>query len=167
MKILIVLLFMSGLAQAQFPTTLPSDEAVAAQIDAVQKSVYLVAPTLWSAPVSEALRRAAQNRGVSVYLLVTPRLAEAPDAYTSWHALQGTAQVKTLDTEGSYLILDGVTLVDGPFVAAPTKPFDARDTYVVRDPALAAERARVFATLWAEAAPLNSFVERVYFERTP
>lgn len=162
-----VLLLLAGTALAQLPTALSSDEAVAAQIDSAQKSVQMVVPSLWSEPISEALRRAAQNRGVAIHLITQARFAEAPDAYTSWHALQGTAVVRLGAATGSYLLIDGELLVDGPFVSSHSRPFDARDTYVVRDPTLVAERFRGFQALWNQTAPFISFVERLEFERIP
>ncbi len=158
-----LLLLLTGTALAQLPTALGSDEAVAAQIDGAQKSVEMVVPSLWSQSISEALRRAAQNRGVAVRLVVQPRYAEAPDAYTSWHALQGTASVRLKDSEGSYLLIDGAVLVDGPFVSSPTRTFDARDTYAVRDPSLVAPRTRAFEGLWQGAVPFVSFVDTLEF----
>ena len=157
------LLLLTSTALAQLPTALGSDEAVAAQIDGAQESVEMVVPSLWSQSISEALRRAAQNRGVAVRLIVQPRYAEAPDAYTSWHALQGTASVRLADREGSYLLIDGAVLVDGPFVSSATRPFDARDTYAVRDAGLVAERLQAFEALWKEATPLTSFVDTLEF----
>ncbi len=166
-----LLLLLTGTALAQLPTALGSDEAVAAQIDGAQKSVEMVVPSLWSQSISEALRRAAQNRGVAVRLVVQPRYAEAPDAYTSWHALQGTASVRLGDdtsgvvapATGSYLLIDGAVLVDGPFVSSPTRTFDARDTYAVRDPSLVAPRTRAFEGLWQGAVPFVSFVDTLEF----
>lgn len=156
-------LLLSGVALAQLPTALASDEAVAAQIDGALANVEMVVPSLWSRSVSEALRRAAQNRGVMIRLVVQPRYAEAPDAYTSWHALQDTATVRLLPAEGSYLLIDGAVLVDGPFVSSPTRPFDARDTYVVRDAGLVEDRLRAFEALWREAVPFSSFVDTLEF----
>ena len=157
------LLLLTSAALAQLPTALGSDEAVAAQIDGAQKSVEMVVPSLWSQSISEALRRAAQNRGVAVRLIVQPRYAEAPDAYTSWHALQGTASVRLEDNGGSYLLIDDAVLVDGPFVSSATRPFDARDTYAARDSGLVAKRLRAFEVLWGRAAPLRSFVDTLEF----
>ena len=168
MKPLFALLLTSAFAWAQTPAALPtslsSDAAVAAQVDSAQRSVQMVVSSLWSQPVSEALRRAAQNRGVEVHIIVEARYAEAPDAYTTWHALHGTAAVRVGAPRGSYLLIDDALLVDGPFVGGGTRPFDARDTYVVRDPALVAERRRAFTEAWANTTPLVSFIESLSFE---
>lgn len=174
-----LLLLLVGTALAQLPTALGSDEAVAAQIEGALASVEMVVPSLWSQKISEALRRAAQNRGVTIRLVVQTRYAEAPDAYTSWHALQGTASVRLDDrasgvvasgegtpnapATGSYLLIDDAVLVDGPFVSSPTQPFDARDTYAVRDPGLVEARLRAFEALWGEAVPFSSFVDTLEF----
>ena len=67
--VLVLLLLTPARAQ---PEALASSQQVVTQLDRAHDQLLLLAPNLFSKPVAEAVRRAAAERGVQVFILVAP-----------------------------------------------------------------------------------------------
>ena len=147
---------------AQLGAEMRSAADVAAQIDSARTRVFVSTDALLSFDVSDALKKAAL-RGVEVFVLLDPTTAELPDSYAPGLAaarLAGYPLNMRLATQPpTVVIIDDNLLVEGPFIARDTRPFDGAMTYATRDPDAVRARAATLGPLWQAAPRYTSFIE--------
>ena len=148
------------------PEALTTSEQVVAQLDRAHDQLLLLAPSLFSKPVAEAVRRAAAERGVQVFILVAPAWVEAPGSYVASLALLGGVQVRLAETERRFVVLDrddAAFVLEGGLVSESQRRFDERPTYALADPQEVQARAGHFTQLWGSATLYRSFIDREDF----
>lgn len=142
---------------------LATSQQVVAQLDRAHEQMLLLAPSLFSRPVAEAVRRAAAERGVAVFVLVAPAWVEAPGSYVASLALLSGVQVRLTETERRFVVVDGdddAFVIEGALVSESQRRFDERPTYALADPREVQARAALFTQVWSAATPYRSFIGR-------
>ncbi len=154
MKPRMALILMASLAVAQ-PVTLTAEEVVSS-VEAAREEILLWAPAVTSAGVQQALREAALQRGVLVFVLIDARSAWAPASYAPSLAITGEVKVNLSagEAEGATLVIDRTIVIEGPLAARSAGPLD-HPTRSLSDPALALERVRSFNLAWRKSTPLH------------
>lgn len=145
------------------PQPLSTAQQVAAQLGSAREQLLLVTPSVSSKPLAEAIRRAATERGVQVFIVVAPAWAEAPGSYVASLALLDGVQVRLAETERQFVIVnasDDAFVIEGGLVSTSVRRFDERPTYAFADPRDVSDRALLFAELWRSAVPYRSFISR-------
>lgn len=157
---LIMLVLTSAWAQ---PEPLTDAQQVVAQLGRAHEQLLIVAPSLFSKPIAEALRRAAAERGVQVFVLVSPAWVEAPGSYVASLALLDGVQVRLAETDRRFAVVDmhdDAFVIEGGLVSESQRRFDERPTYALADPQDVSDRAGHFTQLWRSAIPYRSFIGR-------
>ena len=115
----VILPLASGAAAAGSEEAHIGRQEVASHIAVATGEVLLAVPTLRSHSIAEALREAMVVRGVEVYLLVSPELAQERASFVTGLKLAG-AQVRLarVDGDASYLVLDRRRVIAGRGLAA-------------------------------------------------
>lgn len=145
------------------PQSLSDAQQVAAQLGRAQEQLLLVTKSVSSKPLAEALRRAAAERGVRVFIVVAPASVEAPGSYVASLALLGGVQVRLAQTERQFVVVDVASdafVIEGSLISTSVRRFDERPTYAFAEPQAVGERALHFAELWRSAVPYRSFIYR-------
>lgn len=158
--ILVLLLLTSVWAQSE---PLSTAQQVASQLGRAHEQLLLVTPSVSSKPLAEAVRRAAAERGVKIFIVVAPASVEAPGSYVASLALLDGVQARLAETERQFVIVDvadDAFVIEGSLVRATTRRFDEQPTYAFADPQAVDERASRFAELWRSAVPYRSFIYR-------
>lgn len=148
------------------PESLTTAQQVAAQVSRAHEQLLLVTPSVSSKPLAEAVRHAAAERGVQVFIVVAPAWVEAPGSYTASLALLDGVQVRLAETERQFVIVDvagDAFVIEGGLVSTSVRRFDERPTYALADPQDVSKRAEVFTQLWHSATPYRSFISREDF----
>jgi hypothetical protein len=150
-KVLLALAAGSALAQGSLTA-----EEVTRSIAAAREEVLLRAPALTSAAVQQALRDAALERGIPVFIVIDAGSAWTPASYAPSLALAGGVILRLAPgvSETSFLVIDRSYVVEGPLTARAAGPFDG-PTRGLRDPDLALDRVRRFILAWQGGAPLE------------
>lgn len=157
MRLPISLLFLAlATAFAQLPTPLRSPAIIAA-LDSAQTQFLVVAPTLADREIADALRRAAVERGATVFVVASPEQVEASYSYLPSLALLDDVRIRLGQVSRSFIVAgsDSAFLLEGIRIATAADVSNGPDTYLSSDPVLVAERTRLFASLW-NAAPSYS-----------
>lgn len=155
-----------AVASAQTPEALVTPEAVAAQLDTATEQLLVLVPTVRSEPLAEALRRAAVERGVRVYLLVSPEVVEEGGSFVPGLAVLDNVFTRLALVDRSFVVADrgeSAFLLEGEALSLPAAGFDNRATYALRDPALIGDRGRLFEDVWLAAPEYRSLIERMPF----
>ncbi len=161
--VLALLLLTTSVCVWAQPKPLTTAQQVAAQLGRAHEQLLLVTPSVSSKPLAEALRRAAAERGVQVFIVVAPAWAEAPGSYVASLALLEGVRVRLAETERQFVVVDvadDAFVIEGSLVSASTQRFDERPTYAFANPQAVGERALHFAELWRSAVPYRSFIYR-------
>lgn len=155
-----VLLLGIATARAAAPTASLASTDVGAAVYAVERNVTLVAPSLRSRDVADALRRAARDRGVRVFLLVDQGATLDPGGYVGALSLAPNVQVRVLrGVTEEYAVLDARAVLRGPLVWNLPSPLDARPTTARRDPAEVRAASAWFNRAWRVARPYTYRVD--------
>lgn len=152
------LLLLSAFAQAQTggappqsaplapPGTLQSTAEVVQAIDTATQELMVAADLLRSKEVANALRRAAVDRSVTIFMVAPPENITDPSSYFVSLAFADIA-VRLVSFEGSFLVIDRTVLIEGPLIAGVKQ----------------LPRAQVAPTrLSQDVAEVSSFVESFY-----
>jgi hypothetical protein len=153
-------------ALAQIPEALTTPEAVAEQLGAANEQLLVMVPTVRSQPLAEALRKAAVERGVRVYLLVSPEYVEEGGSFVPALAVLERVQTRLALVDRSFVIADrgeAAFLLEGEVLGESTQGFDTRETYALRDAATISTRGRLFEEVWLAAPEYISLIERMPF----
>lgn len=153
-------------AFAGVPEALGTPEVVAAQLGAATEQLLVMVPTVRSEAIAEGLRQAAVERGVQVYLLVSPEHADEGGSYVPALALLEGVHTRLALVDRSFIVADGgeaAFLLEGEMLGGSTQAFDARETYALRDAATIASRGRLFEDVWLAAPKYLSLIERMPF----
>lgn len=145
------------------PDALATSQQVVAQLDRANEQMLMMAPSVFSKPIAEAVRRAAAERGVQVFVLVSPAWVEAPGSYIASLALLGGVQVRLAVTERRFVVVDvdsDAFVIEGGLVSEAARRFDERPTYALADPQEVQDRAALFTRVWRAATPYRSFIDR-------
>ncbi len=169
-SVVMVLLWLATSAFAGVPGVLRTPSAVAAQIGAANEQLLVMVPALRSLEIADALRKAAAERGVQVYMVVSAEHAEEPGSFVKTLALlEETVHVRLAIVDRAFIIGDRGThafLLEGEMLAQSSPTFDAKNTYAVRDSTTLARRGRLFEDVWLAAPPYRLGIETPPF-RTP
>ena len=150
---------MAGTAQKALDTT----DAVAEQLSLATEQILVVTPSLRAEAVAEALRAAAVERGVAVFIVTLPSTVEAPGSYAPSLALLPNVQIRQALTTRRFALLSTSAhwvLVEGALIEQSVQTVGANPTYVLTDTEVIAARAEHFQKLWRGGAPYTSFIER-------
>lgn len=128
------------------------DQAVAL-IDAAQTEILLRTPTLTSQPVADALMRAANVRGISIFIVtegdkVRNSNSYGPDLSLFMTVGMATAQLKPM------LIVDEQFVVEGDVLAGVQTIF-SKESFAFDSKERARGRAKEFMTLLEKSVPLE------------
>ena len=154
---LVLLAALACLARASsLPIELRDEGAVANVILAAQKTVFVIAPQLRSRTMTDALRRAAVERGVRVLILCDAALTLERGGYAAALSLlykRYPLEVRVLRrVSNQTAVVDQNRSVTGPLIAN-VWTFGLRPTRLDLEPSFARERARRFWTQWQRAKP--------------
>jgi len=166
----LALFLLVSVASAQAPEALPTPEAVAAQLDTATEQLLVMVPTVRAEPIAEALRRAAVERGVRIYLLVSPEYVEEGGSFVPSLAVLEGVHTRLALVDRSFVVADrgeAAFLLEGEMLTSSAQAFDSRDTYVLRDAATLANRGRLFEDVWLAAPEYTSLIERLPFSSPP
>ncbi len=153
-------------ALAQIPEALTTPEAVAEQLGAANEQLLVMVPTVRSQPLAEALRKAAVERGVRVYLLVSPEYVEEGGSFVPALAILDGVQTRLALVDRSFVIADrgeAAFLLEGEVLGESSQSFDTRETYALRDAATLSQRESLFEDVWLAAPEYTSLIERMPF----
>lgn len=165
MRALALLLFIP-VAFAGAPQALPSPEAVAAQLATANEQLLVMVPTVRSQVVAEALRQAAVERGVRVFLIVSPEVVEEGGSFVPALAVVEGVKTRLALVDRAFIVADrgeGAFLLEGAVLGSSAQGFDARETYALRDAATVSDRGRLFEDVWSAAPEYISLIERMPF----
>ncbi len=165
MRALALLLFVP-FAFAGTPQALSSPEAVAAQLATANEQLLVMVPTVRSQVVAEALRQAAVERGVRVFLLVSPEMVEEGGSFVPALAVVEGVKTRLALVDRAFIVADrgeGAFLLEGAVLGSSAQGFDARETYALRDAATVSSRGRLFDDVWSAAPEYISLIERMPF----
>jgi phosphatidylserine/phosphatidylglycerophosphate/cardiolipin synthase-like enzyme len=145
------------------PSAITTPQQVVSQLDRANVQLLVVAPSVFSKPTAEAIRRAAAERGVQVFVIVSPRWVEAPGSYVASLSLIEGVQVRLAETERRFVVVDvgeAAFVIEGGLVSEGSRRFDEGPTYALADPLEVASRAGLFTDVWQGAVPYTSFINR-------
>ncbi len=165
MRALALLLFIP-VAFAGAPRALSSPEAVVAQLATANEQLLVMVPTVRSQVVAEALRQAAVERGVRVFLLVSPEVVEEGGSFVPALAVLDGVKTRLALVDRAFIVADrgeGAFLLEGAVLGSSARGFDARETYALRDAATVSDRGRLFEDVWSAAPEYISLIERMPF----
>lgn len=165
MRALALLLLVSS-AVAQAPEALSTPEAVAAQLGTANEQLLVMVPTVRSQVIAEALRKAVVERGVKVFLLVSPEYVEEGESFVPSLAILDGVQTRLALVDRAFVVADrgeAAFLLEGSVLGSSAQGFDARETYALRDAATLSNRARLFEDVWLAAPEYISLIERMPF----
>lgn len=155
---LVLAAILAGIALAQAQPAgaegqpLPTPTAVAKLIDAAQNEILLQATTLQQHDIADALRRAVVQRGVAVFVLVSPRGANEPASYTQGLALAG-AHVRVATVTTNVMIIDRTYVAHGLLLARAPRPGEnASPTRYTQTRQAATDASAAFVTAFQRAA---------------
>lgn len=158
---LALLLLSFSIVQAQgIPQSLAASDAVAEQLSSADTEILLVAPSLRSLPIANALREAAL-RGVNVFILAEPTQVELQDSYVPGLDHPQLAQVGLISEDRTFAVLDTSVIIEGPLLSRESVAFDAPETFIIRDTATVQNRSSVFQALWERSVPYENFVDYI------
>ena len=132
--------------QAVPPGTLQSTAEVIQAIDTATQELMVASDLLRSKEVANALRRAAVDRSVTVFVVAPPENVTDPSSYFVSLAFADVA-VRLVPFEGSFIVIDRTVLIEGPLIAG-----------VKQLPGVQVAPTR----LSQDAAEVSSFVESFY-----
>lgn len=145
------------------PDTLTTPQEVVGQLGRAHDQLLIMTPGLYSKAVAEALRRAAAERGVEVFIVVSPAWAEAPGSYVASLALVSGVQVRLAETTRRFVVVDvgdDAFVIAGGLVGEAARRFDERPTYALAEPRAVQTHAGLFTETWDAAIPYRSFIDR-------
>ena len=161
-SLLVSLLISSAVAGA--PQALTTPEAVAAQLATANEQLLVMVPTVRSQVVAEALRQAAVERGVRVFLLVSPEVVEEGGSFVPALAVLDGVKTRLALVDRAFIVADrgeGAFLLEGAVLGSSAQGFDARETYALRDAVTVSSRGRLFDDVWSAAPEYISLIERM------
>lgn len=156
--LLVIPLLATACAQ---PSAITTPRQVVSQLGRANAQLLVVAPSVFSKPTAEAIRRAAAERGVQVFVIVSPRWVEAPGSYVASLSLIEGIQVRLAETERRFVVVDvgeAAFVIEGGLVSEGSRRFDEGPTYALADPLEVAARAELFMGVWQGAVPYTSFI---------
>lgn len=162
----LVLLALSPVALAAPPEALATPAAVAAQLGAATEQLLVMTPAVRSFDLAEALRRAATERGVRVFLLVSPTFVDAGDSFVPALAVLPNVQTRLALIDRAFVVAGGgeeAFLLEGEWLGDAAPAPDSRDLYAVTDEAAVADRSRLFGDVWRAAPAYRSLIDRLPF----
>lgn len=165
MRFLPLLLVLASGSLAQTSTALGTPDAVVAQLAAATEQLLVMVPTVRSQELAEALRQAAVERGVRVYLLVSPDYVEEGGSFVSSLAVLANVYTRLALVDRSFIVADrgeAAFLLEGEGLGS-AQSFDSRDTYALRDAPTIGNRGRLFEDVWLAAPEYRSLIERLPF----
>ena len=164
---LLILLALSPVAFAAPPEAFTTPAAVAVQVGAATEQLLVMAPAVRSFELAEALRRAAAERGVQVFLLVSPAFVDAGDSFVPALAVLPNVQTRLALVDRAFVIAgwgEGAFLLEGEWLGENAPAPGARDLYALTDATTVADRSRLFGDVWLAAPAYRSLIERLPFE---
>lgn len=165
-SLLATLLWLATSAFAGVPGVLRTPTAVATQLGAATEQLLVMVPTVRSAEIADALRKAAAERGVKVYLIVSAQYVEEPGAFVVALSFLDNVYVRLALVDRAFIVGDrGVVafLLEGDMLAQSSQAFDAAETYAVRDSGTLARRSRLFEDVWLAAPAYRPVIEQLPF----
>lgn len=166
MRLLILIAF-SPVAFAAPPVALATPAAVATQLGAATEQLLVMAPAVRSFELAEALRRAAAERGVRVFLLVSPAFVDAGDSFVPALAVLPNVQTRLALVDRAFVVAgrgEGAFLLEGEWLGENAPAPGSRDLYALTDAAAVADRGRLFGDVWRAAPTYRSLIERLPFD---
>ncbi|PNY79675.1 hypothetical protein [Deinococcus koreensis] len=150
----LVALTVCGGARAERSWTLTTSQQVGASLYEATSEVLLVTPTLRSKDVAEALRRAAVERGVRIFLIADGRYVNEGASYLASLSLTPGIQVRLVrGLEASRATIDRQMTVSGPLLADVPSPRRPGATLALQQPQAVRVASTWFSKAWATARP--------------
>jgi hypothetical protein len=144
-----------GLAVAQQQARLlESPKVVGSVMYAATGEILLVVPSLRSKEVADGLRRAATERGTTVFVIADASLVEERAGYLPGLSLLKNIQVRLLrGVRSSQAVVDRQLLLSGPLLVDVPNPLEPGRTEARSDPRAINQAASWFARAWKQAKP--------------
>lgn len=166
---LFTLLALLPVAWAAPPEALATPAAVAAQLGAATEQLLVMAPAVRSFELAEALRQAAAERGVRVFLLVSPAFVDAGDSFVPALAVLPNVQARLALVDRAFVVAgrgEGTFLLEGAWLGESAPAPGSRDLYALTDAVTLASRSWLFSNVWLAAPAYRSLIERLPFDPT-
>ena len=166
-NVFVMLLWFTSSALATTPTQLRTPEAVAAQLGVATEQLLVMVPTVRSLVIADALRKAAVERGVEVYLIVSAESVEEGGSFVPSIAVLEKVYTRLALVDRSFIIGDsGVKafLLEGDLLSQSSQAFEGQATYALHDDTTLARRGNLFRDVWLAAPAYRSLIERFPFE---
>lgn len=170
MKLIVLLLFPASVAFAGPPEALVSSSAVADALNGAREQVLLLSPSVSNREVAEALRRAAVERDVKVFMVVSPEHVEEGGSFVASLAALDNVRVRLAVVDRAFALVDAAGaafVIEGGALSEGGGQFDAQEGYATRDSDVIADRGGLFNDVWGVAPAYRSLVERAPFEMIP
>jgi hypothetical protein len=153
---------------SSLPLELKTEEEVARVILAARETIFVSAPQLRGRTVADALRRAAVERGVRVFILCEARRTLDPGGFVAALSLlrqrDQPLEVRVVQSVfGFSLVVDEAQTVNGPLVGEP-RTFGQTPTRLDLELRVALERAKRFREAWIRAKPWIYRVQNPRFQ---
>lgn len=144
------------------PGTLQSTAEVVQAIDTATQELMVATDLLRSKEVANALRRAAVDRGVTVFIVVPPEnVADASSYFIS--LAFADAAVRLVSFQGSFIVIDRRVLVQGPLVAG-VKQLPGSQVEPTRLSQDAAEVARFVGSFYKSFSAAQPYSAETFLE---
>ena len=165
-SLLVTLLWLVTSAFAGVPAVLRTPTAVAAQLGAANEQLLVMVPTVRSPEIAEALRHAAVERDVKIYLIVSAEYVEEGGSFVAALSVLENVFTRLAIVDRAFAIGDrgvGAFLIEGDVLGQNAPTLGAQETYAVRDSTTLARRGRLFEDVWLAAPAYRSLIERLPF----
>lgn len=133
---------------------LGTPQAVSATLYSASREILIVSPSIRSKDVAEALRKAALERGVTIFVIADARLVGEPAGYLSGLSLLENVHVRLVQgLTSSRATIDRTIVVSGPLLFDSPNPLENRPTFAATDPQATATTVAWFNRVWSTAKP--------------
>lgn len=163
-RLVILAALLWATSEAQDYQQLANSQDVARRIGGVRTQLIYVTPVVEDEVIAEAIRRAAVERGVKVFLLLTPELVEAPGSYAASLATLEGVQIRLAQVDRSFAILDveeASVVLEGSLLGSGSATFREQTSYAMTEGQVVSDRSALFGSVWDGAIPYVSLVERI------
>jgi hypothetical protein len=150
----VVLLSCFLLSTALAQQALGSAEKVGQVLFSATKEIMIIAPSIRSKAVADAIRRAAVDRGVTIYILADAAFITEPAGYLGGLSRLPKVQVKLMrgipDNEVK-AVIDRQVIVQGPLLVDVSSPLNTKPTTALQSPQKSNNAAARFIQIWQKA----------------
>lgn len=151
-------------SQAQAPIYLEELSQVTDLFATASSEVLMYVPTLQLPELAEELRKAAYERDLPVFLLVSTATVYNAESFAPGLSLVPNLSVALADAGAeAFAVIDSTYLVRGLLLSRPTSFLDDAETVVYEDSKLIAKERQQFLTLWRGATPFQVDINRLLF----